>query len=158
MNKVYTIQKLATGLMHYITIDAKMVKQLTVNNNKRVMATLNDTITIHAAIMHSKDGEHYVMLSNKILKQLHTSVGKPIKASFKIDTTALQFNVPEEMIEVLATDDEAKLIFDKLTDGKKRSLIALVNRVKSSDKKIEWALKIADKLKLGITSPQMMVR
>jgi uncharacterized protein YdeI (YjbR/CyaY-like superfamily) len=158
MAKNYTIQKFAAGFMHYIQLDAKTVKQLTINNNKRVIVTLNELIKIHAAIMHTKEGVYYVMLSNKTLKQLNTGVGKIIKASFEIDKTELQFNVPEEITEVLATDDEAKIIFDKLTDGKKRGLIALVNMVKSSDKKIERALKIADKLKHGVTAPQLMLK
>jgi uncharacterized protein YdeI (YjbR/CyaY-like superfamily) len=108
--------------------------------------------------MHSKEGMYYIMLSNKVLKQLNTAIGKTVKASFKIDTTELQFNLPEEIVEVLATDEEAKQIFDKLTGGRKRGLIALVNMVKSSDKKIERALKIAQKLKHGISSPQLMLK
>ncbi len=158
MIKSYTIQKMAAGYMHYIALDAKIIKQLTANNNKRVIATLNSSIKIHAAIMRKKDGVHYVMLSNKTIKQLNTTVGGTVKASFEIDKTELQFYVPEEITEVLATDEEVKLIFDKLTAGKKRGLIALVNMVKSSDKKIERALKIADKLKHGITTPQLMLK
>jgi hypothetical protein len=143
MSKEYVIQKFASGYMHFIVLDEKLVKKLTVNNNKRVIATLNNTLTIHAAIMHTKDGEHFVMLSNKALKELGLVKGSTVSAKIEIDKTELQFNVPEEVTEVFATDEEAKVIFDKLTDGKKRGLIALVNMVKSSDKKIERALKIA---------------
>lgn len=66
--------------------------------------------------------------------------------------------MPEEFTEVFATDAAAEKIFKNLTPGNKRGLIALVNMVKSSDKKIERALKIADKLKMGITAPAQIMK
>jgi uncharacterized protein YdeI (YjbR/CyaY-like superfamily) len=49
-------------------------------------------------------------------------------------------------------------VFEDLTDGNKRGLIYVVSSVKSSDKRIERALKIVEKLKIGVTSPRLILK
>ena len=154
----YTIQKSGPGYMHYIVLGPTQVSRLTKNGNKRVICCLNDTVTIHAAILRNREGFHYVMIGSSSLKQLKLAAGSKIKASFSIDNAELQFSVPEEFLEVIDTDEKAKQVFDRLTDGNKRSLIALVNAVKSADKKIERALLIARKLRQGVTKPQLILK
>jgi hypothetical protein len=154
----YILHSRGGGHMHYIELDAKAVKRLTAGGNKRVICTLKKTIILHAAIMRSKEGMPFVMVAGKYLKQLKIKAGSTVTATFEIDASELQFNVPEEFTEVFITDPEAEKIFNTLTDGNKRGLIALVNMVKSTDKKIERALKIAEKLKQGVTSPQKVMK
>lgn len=154
----FTIQKMGAGYMDYIELDAKTVKRVTSGGNKRVLCTLNGSLSIHAAVMRTKDGMHYIMISTANLKKLGIRSGSTVNAVIEIDKSELQFHIPEEFREVFATDAEAEKIFSSLTDGNKRGLIALVNMVKSSDKKIERALKIAERLKLGITAPQKMMK
>ena len=59
---------------------------------------------------------------------------------------------------MLDTDEAANKIFESLTDGNKRGLIHLITIPKSSDKKIERALLIAEKLKIGISSPRLVLK
>jgi hypothetical protein len=153
----YTLQKLPTS-MHYIMLDAKLVTKLTKDNNKRVICTINKTEKLHCAIMPKKDGGHFVMISSSICKKLKLKVGTEIEASFVIDKTEYQFDMPEELKEVLDTDEEANKIFHTLTAGNQRGLIYLLSLIKSSDKKIERALKIAERIKLGITSPRLILK
>lgn len=154
---VYTIRRFGTGYMHYIELNSKDVQRLTAGGNKRVLCRLNNELNIHAALMKTKEGMYYVLLAAKYLKQLQLTINSKVTVALEIDTTELQFNLPEEFAEVLATDTEAKEVFDRLTAGNKRGLIALVNLVKSSNKKIERALLIAEKLKAGVTSPQKVM-
>jgi hypothetical protein len=157
MNNIFTVKKSGTTLMHYIELDTALVTRLTKGGNKRVVCTINDKVDIHAAIMKTKEEMYYVTIGLKHLKAFGLKRNSKIKAAFKIDTTELQFNIPEEFAEVITTDEKAKKVFDSLTDGNKRGLIALVNMVKSIDKKIERSLLIAEKLKAGITSPQKIM-
>lgn len=154
----YTIEKSGPGWMHFIRLDTATLKKLTKGGNKRVLCMLNDTVTLHAAIQKTKEGVYYIMVAAKYLKQLQLKAGSPVKAIFKIDTSELQFHIPEEFAEVINTDPLAQKIFNSLTAGNKRGLIALVNMVKSTDKKIERALLIAQKLKAGIHSPAAMLK
>ncbi len=154
----YTIQKMGAGYMDYIELDAKTVKRVTAGGNKRVLCTINNTVVIHAAVMKKKEGSYYIMISSANKKKLGVNTGNTISVKIEIDKSELQFHIPEEFAEVIATDQQAEIIFNRLSPGNKRGLVALVNMVKSSDKKIERALKIADKLKLGITSPQKIMQ
>lgn len=158
MTTSYTIQKMGAGYMDYITLDTKTVKRVTAGGNKRVLCTINSTLVIHAAVMKNKEGIYYVMISLANKKKLGVNTGSTINVKIEIDTSELQFHIAEEFAEVMATDQQAEKIFNELSPGNKRGLVALVNMVKSSDKKIERALKIADKLKLGITSPQKIMQ
>ncbi|MCF1715279.1 YdeI/OmpD-associated family protein [Flavihumibacter sp. RY-1] len=158
MQKIYKIQKFEGASMHYIELGEQDVKRLSKAGNKRVLCILNGKLRIHAAIQKTRDGLHYLMIGSKHLKTLGIKANASVKASITIDTTEFQFDLPEELTEVLATDDAANQIFTGLTDGNKRGLMALVQMVKSSDKKIERSLLIAEKLKLGITSPQEIMK
>jgi uncharacterized protein YdeI (YjbR/CyaY-like superfamily) len=66
--------------------------------------------------------------------------------------------MPEELSEVLCQDPDADAVFQNLTDGNKRGIIYLVTLLKTSDKRIERALIIAEKLKLGVTSPRLILK
>ncbi len=101
---------------------------------------------------------HFINIGLTICKKLKIKQGSKVSAVFSVDQTEYQFEMPEELQEVLGTDKEAKEIFHSLTKGNQRGLIYLVVRVKSSDKKIERALKIAERLKNGITSPRIILK
>jgi Domain of unknown function (DUF1905)/Bacteriocin-protection, YdeI or OmpD-Associated len=153
----YVLQKF-TGSMHYIILDAKTVTALTKNNNKRVICTLNNTTTLHCALMPKKEGGHFIVIGAAICKKLKIKAGATVSASFIIDATKYQFEMPEELQEVLDTDPGGKKIFASLTQGNQRGLIYLVTMVKSSDKKIERALLIAKKIKAGIILPRLVLK
>jgi hypothetical protein len=140
MEAVYTVGKKEHG-SHYIQLEAAVVQALTQDGNKRVVCTLNRVLDIHSALMKSKDGTAFIHLGLKVCKQLQLKAGSSVSASFKIDTSVHQFEMPEELQAVLDSDPEANDYFLALSPGKRRSLIYLVSQVKSSDKRIERALK-----------------
>jgi hypothetical protein len=116
------------------------------DGSRRVVVVLNDTLTLHAAIM--PHGSGWVISMNKPnLKKLGLKVGSSVQVSMRQDDSAFGLPMPEEFWEVLEQDPLAKRYFDGLTAGKKRSLIHLVIGVKNVDKRIERALMIAEKLK-----------
>lgn len=157
MEKEFSLQKFDTG-MHYIILTEEIVKPLTKGNNKRVICRLNNEIDIHCAIMSSKEVGHYINIGKAVCKKLRIQQGSKLKAQFSVDTTAYQFEMPEELKEVLDTDEQANNVFHSLTKGNQRGLIYLVLQVKSSDKRIERALKIAEKIKMGLTSPSEILK
>jgi hypothetical protein len=152
----HTLLKLPSSA-HYIMLDAKTVTKLTKGGNKRVICTINKIEKLHAAIMPKKEGGHFIMIGSSICKKLQLKVGEELNVSFAIDKTDYQFDMPEELKEVLDTDDKASEIFHALTPGNQRGLIHLISLVKASNKKIERALKITERIKQGITSPQKVL-
>ena len=158
MSQTYTIQQGGKGHMPFIALEPATLRRLTTGGNKRVICTLNGSYTLHAAIMNRKDGPSYIMIGNKHLKALKLRPGSSVKVQLRKDDTEWQFPMPEELAEVLATDPAAEKIFQSLTPGNKRGILALVTMVKSTDKKIERALLIAEKMKKGITRPALLLK
>lgn len=156
--KTFIIEPGAAGYPPFIRLSAAQARPLTANGNKRVVCLLNGTLTLHAALQRMKTGDYFIIVSLKNLRALKLKAGDAVQAEIRVDDSELQFHVPEEFAEVMATDPAAKALFDGLTAGNKRGLIALVNMVKSTDKKIERALLIAEKLKRGIHSPQLVMK
>ncbi|MBL7814299.1 MAG: YdeI/OmpD-associated family protein [Saprospiraceae bacterium] len=116
------------------------------DGSRRVVCVLNDSLTLHAAIMPHGNG--WVISMNKPnLKKLGLKVGSPVQVEIRKDTSEFGLPMSEEFREVLEQDPEAKGYFDVLTAGKKRSLIHFVTGVKNIDKRIERAFMIAEKLK-----------
>jgi hypothetical protein len=157
MTKEYQLEKFDSG-MHFFMLDNETVAKLTKNGNKRAICTLNETENFHCAIMPKKEGGHFINIGLTICKKLKIKEGSTVTASFKIDKTYYQFEMPEELQEVLNSDLEAKKIFHSLTEGNQRGLIYIVGQVKSTDRKIERALKIAEQIKNGITSPRLILK
>ncbi len=153
MNK---IQKFDSG-MHYIMIDDNLVELYKSKGSKRAICTLNSE-RFHCAFMPKKEGGYFINLGSGICKKLNLKVGDSIYPTFEEDLSEFQFEMPEEFAEVLAQDPDADTIFQNLSDGNKRSLIYLIGLVKSTDKRIERALKIAEKLKIGITSARLILK
>ncbi|MEO1051401.1 MAG: YdeI/OmpD-associated family protein [Bacteroidota bacterium] len=150
------IEKFNTG-MHYLRIPQNSDLG-DLKSEKRVLCNLNSEIEFHCAVMTKKEGYYFIYIGTKILHKLKLKLGDEIHFELKKDNSEFQFDYPEELEEVFRTDKQAKDKFDSLTDGNKRGLIYIVNQVKSVDKKIERSLKIAEKLKCGITSPRLIMK
>jgi len=157
MRTEYTVRKFKSG-MHFIILDAETVSTLTKNENKRIMCQMNGRVEFHCAIMPKKEGGHFINIGSAICKKLQLKEGSLVTATFTVDDSEYQFEMPEVIKEVLNTDREASKIFHSLTEGNQRGLIYLVTQAKSTDKKIERALRIMEKIKSGITSPRVILK
>ena len=144
--------------MHYILLEKKVVSLFTKDGNKRVICRINDQIEFHCAMMPKKEGGHFINIGSTICKKLKIKEGSKVTATFLPDNSEHQFEIPEELKEVLNTDPYANNIFQTLTKGNQRGLIYLVTQVKTSNKRIERSLKIAARLKNGITSPRTILK
>jgi hypothetical protein len=153
MNK---IEKFSNG-MHYVMVDENIVKSFIIKGSKRAICSI-DSENFHCAFMPKKEGGYFINLGSVICKKLNLKEGDSLTLSFAEDNSELQFEMPEEFSEVLYQDPDTDAIFQALTDGNKRGLIYVIALVKSSEKRIERALKVAEKLKMGITSPRLVLK
>lgn len=144
--------------MHYLMPDAKIVDSFIQAGNKRAICILNNEVEFHCGFMPKKDDGYFISINKAICKKLNLKEGAQVTATFYPDNSVYQFKMPEELNEVLNLDADANQIFQTLTKGNQRGLIYLVAQVKSIDKRIERALKIAERLKAGITSPRIILK
>lgn len=147
-----------SGGMHFISISASMAEKFIKKGIKRCICTLNGKSSLHVALQSRKEDGYFIYISKRILKELNLKKGMTVQMELKEDESTFQFEEAEEWNEVLATDPTAKKIFDQLTPGNQRSILYLINRVKSSDKKVERSLYIAEQLKRGIHSAAKLMK
>jgi hypothetical protein len=151
------LEKFSNGVQ-YVIIEEAYIMELQAGGNKRAICILNHIETFHCALMQKNDGYFYITIGSKICKKLKLHVGDTVSFTLAKDESEHQFEMPQEFEEVLNTDATAKEVFEQLTPGKQRSLLYLVSLPKSSDKKIERALLIAEKIKKGVTLPQLILK
>ncbi len=153
-----TIQKGETGYMSFAQIPEDIVDQIVSKGNRRVICKVNEDFEFHCAIQKMKGDIFYIGMSKSTLKKGNLHLGQALTLLLRSDTTKYQSAMPEELEEVLKSDFEGNEKFQQLTPGKQRSIIYLVSSVKSTDKKIERALKVIENLKIGITNPREFLK
>lgn len=110
----------------------------------------SNEILFHGALR--KRNDNYLLMFSKAKQQeLKLEKGEPFTLQLIEDTTKYGVIIPEELQEVLNSDPHATEIFKKLTDGKKRSIIYYVKRIKNSQTKIDKSILITENLKKGLT-------
>jgi hypothetical protein len=153
-----TIEKMSSGGMHFIRVDQTIAKRFLEAGSKRVLCVVNGKHELHCAIQNSKDVGYYIALGGSTLKAIGEKAGAVLQLDLKPDELPNQLPVPEELEEVFSSDGDAAKVFESLTDGNRRSLIYLVLQVKSSDKRIERSLRIAENLKRGVHSAKLILK
>lgn len=148
----------SAGNFHHLYFTVEEGLALCPQKNKRVIISIHDSLFVHRKLMPIKAGGFYVMLGKAVLKKAKLSAGQEIEIEVELDTSEHQFEMPEALIEVFALDAEAQQQFNTLTPGRRRSLMHMVASVKSVDKQIERALKIADSMKMGISDPRQVLK
>ena len=114
-------------------------------------------IRFHGAV-HSYLGKNMVSFGKRYQKELGVYPSDYFELQMFEDTSKYGVEMPEEFSAVLESDPEAFENFEKLTDGKKRSLIYYIIRFKNSQTRIDKALIIAENLKHGITDQKEIVK
>ncbi len=147
-----------SGGMHFISISASMAEKFIKKGIKRCICTLNGKSSLHVALQSRKEEGYIIYISKRVMKELNLKKGLTVQMELREDESTFQFEEAEEWNEVLATDPEAKKIFSELTPGNQRSILYLITRVKSSDKRIERSLHIAEQLKKGIHSAARLMK
>lgn len=118
------------------------------NKTKRVICTINNSLSFHCAIMPSGDGTHFIMINKENRKKLDLNIGDPIVIQLEKDSSKYGIHLPEEMEELLLLDEEGSAVFHQLTPGKQRSLLFIIGKPKSSDIRLKKAVVVLDYLKL----------
>jgi hypothetical protein len=113
---------------------------------KRIVCKINQLEPFHCAML-PHGNYHYILLNKVIIKNLNLPKGEKVSVIIEKDSNLYGLPMSDEMQEVLIADPEGNELFQRLTPGKKRTLIHLVNKVKNSSLKIEKSFVILDHLK-----------
>lgn len=111
-------------------------------NDRRIIATFNNSIKNHCAIMPSPEGP-FIMLNKGLIKQLQIQEGDLVTIDIEKDSSEYGMPICEEFEAVIFGDEQVFEYFKNLTPGKQRNLIHLVNKIKNSEIKINRSMAIA---------------
>jgi hypothetical protein len=134
-----TVQKLSErrGSYYFLKIPAEVVDQLEKGKATRLLCTVEDTVSYSCGLNQYGDGNYFIILASRYVKKLNKDIGDPISFEIQQHPNPLGVDVPEVLEVFLAQDPEAKAIYDSFTDGKKRTLIFAISRVKNIDLQIQ---------------------
>ncbi len=143
-SKVYKLEHL-NG--HYLEVPPDVIDHFGGTFKVRVVCKLNDNLTFQTGFIALGNGSGYINLSNARMKKLGIKLKDTVTVTLKKDESKYGFDVPPELKELLAQDEEGMRRFKMLTPGKQRYIIYYVNGVKSSQLKIERAVRLITNLK-----------
>ena len=145
---------------HGVKIPESMALPFVNAGHKRVKMSAwyqDKRIDFHGAI-HFYQGNYMISFGKRYQKELGVSLNDYFDLQLSEDHSKYGVEMPEEFAAVLESDPEAFAFFEKLTQGKKRSLIYYILRFKNSQTRIDKAIIITDNLKMGITDQRELIR
>ncbi|MEM1003071.1 MAG: DUF1905 domain-containing protein [Bacteroidota bacterium] len=128
------------GSYFHVVISAEIVNQFLKKRLTRFICTLENKLSFQCGLNHLGDGNFFIILSGKRLKQLGKQLDDKIDFHLIEDPNPLGVAMPEELEVLLEQDKSLKMIFADLTMGKKRHVIHSMNKIKNIDKKINKAI------------------
>lgn len=114
--------------------------------NRRVICTINGQKSIPSGLMPCEE-YWFILVNQGLKKELGLEVGDQVSLKLEKDTSEYGMPMPEELMVLLDQDESGNEHFHKLTPGKQRNLIYIVNKVKNVDSRLHKALAIIDHLK-----------
>lgn len=133
--------------MRHFIVPEKYVKKLTADDgSRRVVCKLNNTIEFQCGIISVIKGKFGCMVNKPTCKKLGIDTGDAVHVQLKPDESEYGLPMPEEFAELLRYDNEADTYFHALTAGKQRTLLYIINTAKTSEKRIEKSVVVANHL------------
>lgn len=131
-------------------IDADIINEFSRKRATRMICTIDNAVSYRCGLNHLGDGNFYVIVAGKYLDKLNKELGEEVNFKIEEDPDQLGVDVPEVLTVFLEQDLDSKAIYNKLTDGKKRSLIYSFNKLKDIDKQVKIIMDFLSKEKLKI--------
>ncbi|MCZ8144461.1 YdeI/OmpD-associated family protein [Flavobacterium sp.] len=142
-----TFKDHAIGYGPHVKIPVEVYQNmLESSKDKRVICTINTTVILHSALLQ-KSGMYFILLNQPLVKKQKWNIGDRLMIHLAPDDSTYGMPISEEFQEVLASDPEGSDWFHELTPGKQRSLLHIINKIKSSQLKIERSFVILEHLK-----------
>lgn len=128
------------GGYYYLIIPAEEVQQLSRQRATRLIVDIDQKVQLRCGLNHLGDGNFFVIIASRYLKQLQKNLGDTVHFEVSEDPNPLGVDMPEVLSVLLEQDQDAKATFEQLTDGKKRSLIFSIQKIKDVDRQVKKAM------------------
>ena len=131
---------------HHFPIPEDIAKTFIEGQNRRVICHIGNQYKMQCALMPYSDG-YFILINKDLVKRLGLSMQVDISLTLAKDRSEYGHEMPESFQMLLDQDDAGRAYFDRLTPGKKRSLIYIVRKVKNVDSQLNKGLAVLDHLR-----------
>lgn len=136
------------GGYFYLTLDADTVHQMEHQKATRIICTIDNKVSFRCGLNHLGDGNFFIIVASKHLEKLGKNLGDTVEFRIDIDPDQLGVEMPDVLGIFLAQDLDSKAVFEQLTNGKKRSLIYSINKIRDIDTQVQRIIDFLQKEKL----------
>jgi hypothetical protein len=145
--------KAAWGIIYYthIVFPITEVSTWKVLKVKRIVGTINQ-MPFRLALQSDGEGGSYIIVGKELRDKGKLEVGSKVSVTIQPDPNPDTVDLEEELLEVLAQDEEASEKFFALTAGKQRSLNYYIRSVKNIETRLKRSFEIVDKIKRNALS------
>lgn len=132
--------------LHHITVPAEIVDKVG-GIGTRLMVSVNGYKAFHGGMVALGGGAAYITVNKKRMKEYGVDKGDEVGVRLELDHSKYGVEMPEELEALLEQDEDGARRFELLAPSKQRYIIQYVSGVKSSQKKIDRAIKLINNLK-----------
>jgi hypothetical protein len=130
-----------------VFVPQSKVKTLIAQQSFRILCTINKNHQYQAALIHNGDGNYFILINKSLQKKAGIMLGDEVQVTIEKDTSDYGLPMPTEFEMVLEQDGQGQQLFEQLTPGKKRTLLFIVGKPKSSDLRIRNSIAVIEHLK-----------
>lgn len=130
------------GGYFFLKVEAEIVDRFENKRKTRLICLLDHKISFQCGLNHLGDGNYFIIISTKNLKLIERQVGDVVSFELMEDPNPLGIDLPETLEILLEQDHELKDKFDRFTDGKKRSIVVQISKIKNIDKQIARTIQL----------------
>lgn len=130
------------GGYFFLKVESEIVDKFENKRKTRFVCKLDNKISFQCGLNHLGDGNFFIIISTKNLKLIERQLGEIIPFELMEDPNPLGVDMPEIITILLEQDSELKNKFAQLTDGKKRSIIVQITKIKDIDKQIKRSIEL----------------
>lgn len=155
----------AKGGAHLVVLPAAVAEDLRAGGLRgRALVTLlradgTDGPTWHAGVNPFGGGQSYVQVGRNYHEPLGFAPGDTVRLRLRRDRSRYGMRPCEEYLAVAADDPAGEALFRaELTAGTQRSLLHRIGNGRTSEARIERAIRVFDQLHLGVSDRQTLLR
>ncbi|WP_394750543.1 YdeI/OmpD-associated family protein [Spongiimicrobium salis] len=124
----------------------------------RVVAQFEKKVLPFYGSLRKKGTQYFILFGKSNQKKLGVFPNDYFQIQLFEDISEYGVEMPEELQAVLQDDVEAQSIFNTFTPGKKRSIIYMISRYRTSQTRIDKSILICKNLKLGIRDQRELLK
>ena len=132
------------GNYRCVVFEKSIVDSFPQGRKTRIILKLDGCIDVQCGIQPYGDGRYFSMIGRSKLEGYSYEMGQSVSVVVYQDPNTLGISLPEVLSLLLEQDDAMKQVWDKLSDGRKRTLCHKLLRINNNDKQVDMASDFLD--------------